>query len=640
LPTHVFGDFELDTSLYQLRRGWEIIDIGPRVFDVLSYLIHHRERLVSKDELIRQVWGATAMSGSSVPTCIAAVRKALGDDPANPVFIETHRGRGYRFISEVTEISATAPTRTPSSPGPGAAAREISRSIFVGRDSELAALYSAFERTLSGTPQLVLVVGEPGIGKTRTIEEFAPSVRDDGAVVLLGRCAEGEGAPAFWPWVQIVRTYIESSDVSTLPAALGPIASPLLQMIPELRDRFPDLPQPPALDAEQARFRLFDAVTALLTKAAAERPLVVLLDDLHRADAASLLLLQFAIRELRDTQVLFVGTYRGADLQADIERTQILSDLAREEPARCIELHGLTRENVEHFVAQSSPSGIPTESLVAALYDQTGGNPFFLTQIVHLLTAEGRLDQAEADPSRKIDLPGGVREAVSRQLDGLPSNTRRTLAIAAVAGREFATTVIAAASALDANETLANLEPAIDARLISAVPGQIERFRFTHMLLRDCIYDELPTLDRVQLHQRIGEALEALYSGNLDPHTSALAYHFYEAIPTAGTKHAITYSIQAGAWATSRLAYEDVPKHYKRALSLLDRESSRSPITCRSKKERHRDIQRSRHHCPEPRRTSIVSPSGPRSRPRLPRDRSWGLRPFPCFSPRRSPRYS
>jgi predicted ATPase len=254
-------------------------------------------------------------------------------------------------------------------------------------------------------------------------------------------------------------------------------------------------------------------------------------------------------------------------LQVDIERTQILSDLAREEPTRCIQLHGLTHESIEHFIAQSSPSGVATDSLVAALYDQTGGNPFFLTQVVHLLAAEGRLDQVEADTPWKIDLPGGVREAVSRQLDGLPSNTRQTLAIAAVAGREFAASVIAAASAEDTNTTLANLEPAIDARLISPVPGQIGRFRFAHMLLRDCIYDELPTLERVQLHQEIGEALEALHSSNLDPHTAELAYHFYEAIPNAGPERAITYSIRAGKCATSRLAYEDVPRHYKRALS-------------------------------------------------------------------------
>jgi DNA-binding winged helix-turn-helix (wHTH) protein len=202
-----FGEFELDTGLYELRRRGEVLDTGARVFDVLAYLVEHRDRLVSKDELIQRVWGVAAMSGSSVPTCIAAVRKALADDPASPQFIETQRGRGYRFIAEVTqrldpaEIAA-AGARTPSL----AVTVDAGRTIFVERESELAALYAAFERTLSGAPQLVLVTGEPGIGKTRLIEEFSSATRDDGAVVLLGRAIEGEGAPAFWPWVQIIRT--------------------------------------------------------------------------------------------------------------------------------------------------------------------------------------------------------------------------------------------------------------------------------------------------------------------------------------------------------------------------------------------------------------------------------------------------
>jgi DNA-binding winged helix-turn-helix (wHTH) protein len=392
LPLQLFADFELDTSLYQLRRNGETIEIGPRVFDVLAYLIHHRDRLVSKDELIHQVWGATAMSESSVPTCIAAVRKALGDDPASPHFIETHRGRGYRFIAEVRQ-SAESVQPLPHS-APDAVVRDLSRPSFVGRDSELASLYAAFERTLSRTSQLVLIVGEPGIGKTRTIEEFALSERDDGAVVLLGRCIEGEGAPALWPWVQIVRTYIDSSDTSNLLAALGPLASPLLEMIPELSDRIPDLPQLRTLDAEQARLRLLDAITTVLKNATADQPLVVLLDDLHRADTASLLLLQSAMQELRDARILIIGTYCDTELHADDVRAEILSDLAREERTRCLHLHGLTSENVEHFVAQSSPSGTAAKSLVAALYDQTGGNPFFLTQIVHLLALIRNLSEA------------------------------------------------------------------------------------------------------------------------------------------------------------------------------------------------------------------------------------------------------
>jgi DNA-binding winged helix-turn-helix (wHTH) protein/tetratricopeptide (TPR) repeat protein len=576
---HLFGDFELDSSLYELRRNGEAMEISPRVFDVLAYLIRYRDRLVSKDELIRQVWGVTAMSGSSVPTCIAAVRKTLGDDPASPQYIETHRGRGYRFIAPVTQaVSENDADPTATASENGAPTCDIHGAGFVGRENELAALYAGFERTLAGIPQLVLIGGEPGIGKTRTIEEFALSARDDGAVVLIGRCAESEGAPAFWPWVQIVRSHIEASESATALHALGSLASSLLLMIPELSERHPDLPRPPQLDADQARFRLFEAVTALLANAAAERPLVVLVDDLHRADTASLLLLQFATRELRDAQVLFIGTYRDNELHTDSGRARLLSDLTREEPVRCIQLHGLPIESVERFLAQSSATGTATPSLVTTLYDQTGGNPFFLTQIVHLLTAEGDLDRLEPNALQKIDLPGGVREAIARQLDGLPHATRRILEAAAVAGRDFETAALAAASASEPNAVLASLEPALGRQLIASIPGQVGRYRFSHMLLRDCVYDGLGAAERIQLHLRIGEALEDLHSGRLDARITELAYHFHEAIPADGPDRAIHYSIEAARWADSRLAYEDVPSHYRRALQLLDQKTPNDPL--------------------------------------------------------------
>ncbi|MBW2289732.1 MAG: AAA family ATPase [Deltaproteobacteria bacterium] len=579
MAIHRFGEFELDNSLYELRRDEQILEIGPRVFDVLAYLIDHSDRLVSKDELIQRVWGATAMSSSSVPTCIAAVRKVLGDDPADPQYIETLRGRGYRFIAELVQHLDAAEAGGHSAVATPALAGDFGRSIFVERENELAALYAAFERTLSGTPQLVLVSGEPGIGKTRLLEEFALTTRDDGAVVLLGRAIEGEGAPAFWPWVQIVRTCVDFSDATTVPTALGPLASSLLTMVPELSEQLPNLPPPPKLDPDQARFRLFDAVAALLTRAASERPLVVLLDDLHRADTASTRLLQFATREIRDAPILFIGTYRDAELSAESSRTKTLSDLAREEPTRCIHLHGLTLDGVEKFVHHSAPQQrAASEALVTALYDQTGGNPFFLTQVVHLLAAEGRLDGYGTDTSWKVHLPGGIRDAVARQLDGLPTTTRQVLDVAAVAGREFESPVLASASDADPATTVAHLEPALQARIVSAVPGHVSRYRFAHVLLRDCIYDALPTLDRVHLHERIAVALETFHDGHLAPRAAELAYHYYEAIASAGVDRAIAYSLEAARWADSRLAYEDVPEHYRRALLLLEQQSPADPM--------------------------------------------------------------
>jgi len=574
-----FDPFELDTTLYQLRNGTEVLDVGPRVFDVLAYLIRHRDRLISRDELIRQVWGVTAMSDSSVPTCIAAIRKALGDDPAKPCFIETHRGRGYRFIAPVDPLETDG---GPSDGGDSAFARfvrpDIHRAQFVGRERELSALYAAFERSLAGSPQLVLVMGEPGIGKTRTIEEFAFAVREDGARTLIGRSIEGEGAPAFWPWIQIVRSFIDSPDASGFPDSVGPLASSLAQMIPELADQFPELPKPPDLDPEKARFRLFDAVTALLEAAARKNPLVVLIDDLHSADAASVSLLHFATRELRDARILILGTYRDNEIANRSGHARTLSDLAREESARSIQLRGFELQNVEQFVAEFAPGRASRDELAASLHEQTGGNPFFLTQVVHLLANEGLLERDDPDTLLSLDLPNGIREAVSRQLDGLPYVTSAALGVAAVAGREFDAAILAAVGESDLQSTQTTLEPALGAHLITRVSGSPTLYRFAHVLLRDCVYEALPSQDRTFIHLAIAQSIEGRYAGRLGPRAAELAYHYSEAVPGADLNRAIHYSVMAAQWADSRLAYEDAPAHYRRAIRLLDQKSSVDPV--------------------------------------------------------------
>jgi predicted ATPase len=161
----------------------------------------------------------------------------------------------------------------------------------VGRIHELATIESAFERCLGRAPQTILLAGDAGIGKTRTAEEFAAQAGSRGAMVLVGRCREGEGAPAFWPWVQVVRGLIDQLEPGRINRDVRALAPVLVQMIPELERHFPGLAPPSPLEAEAARFRLFDAVTRLLQKAGSERPLLIMLDDLHQADPASLIVM-------------------------------------------------------------------------------------------------------------------------------------------------------------------------------------------------------------------------------------------------------------------------------------------------------------------------------------------------------------
>ena len=561
-----FGEFEVDLELFQLRQRGDPVDISAKGFDLLLYLIRNRERVVSKEELLSEVWHAQVLSSSAIPTAVLGLRKVLGDDPESPRFIANTPGRGYRFIGEVREPALSPPEF--ASPA-HAIGLTIERSGFVGRVRELAAVAAAFDRCICGVPQTVLLTGEAGIGKTRTAEEFAAQARERGTTVLVGRCHEGEGAPAFWPWVQIVRGLVEHVGRKPMERDIRRLAPVLAQIIPELGERFPGLGAPTPLDAESARFRLFDCVTRLLQKVGSERPLLILLDDLHRADPASLHFLAFVARELRDAQVLLLVTYRDVDAQRDPPRLTAITELARQESSRTIQLHGLSAVEVEEFIA-SSTLAASNDALAQALFEQSGGNPFFLTQLVHLLEADGSSERVERSVDSGRLLPGGVREAIAKQLEGLPEPTRRVLSIAAAIGREFPAAAIADVMRVPMREVLALIEPAINARLVVAGSPRIGHLRFAHVLLRDVVYEQLDALERLDLHGSIGSALERLYADDLAPYAAELAYHFAAVAHENGAAPAILYAVQAGEWASARLAYEDAARHYRSAIGILE----------------------------------------------------------------------
>jgi len=566
-----FGDFELDLARYELRRGGRGVELGPKNFDVLAYLVRNPDRLVSKNELIEQVWGVSSMSGSSVPTSIAAIRKVLDDDPSAPVYIETVRGRGYRFIAEVrvlgsegfSSVEAASPERT----------------FFVGRESELQALYAGFERALTGAPQLMLVAGEAGIGKTRLVEEFAPGGREDGAATLVGRCREGGGAPAFWPWVQIFRGIMEQAPRPSVERLLSADREILGRLLPELVDTEPSQDFASLLDAEQARFQLFEALVRFLALAAAEGPVVAWLDDIHLSDASSIALLAFVIRELRDAPVLFIATYRDVDLQRDPQRIEAVASLAREERSRSIQLHGLSREEVARYLTETLRSAVLDESVAKAVYDQTAGNPFFVTQLVHLLTAGGPLSASVLAQEPATRLSGGVRESIARQLDSLSEDARRIVSVASVFGRDFPSIALASVFGAGSDPVVGAVEEAVAARLLIPASGSPGHYRFAHMLVRDAIYDRMDPVERMLLHAKAGEALEELFAGGRETgaHAAELAWHFHEAATLHGPRKAIDYSQSAAEWATTRLAYEDAPAHYERALAALALDPEAAP---------------------------------------------------------------
>src|SRR5438445_622647 len=401
--------------------------------------------------------------------------------------------------------------------------------VFVGRQRELAELRAGLEDAVGGRGRFFLVVGEAGIGKTRLAEELAREAAERGGVALWGRCWEGEGAPPYWPWVQVIRALLQGVPAEELRPAVGAGAPYLVPLVPELGERFRDLP---ALStsprSEHARFYLFDAVATLLRSAAQRTPLVLVLDDLQWADAPSLLLLQFLAHELRDVRILLLGTYREVEVRQAPAVAEILGALGRD--GHHVPLRGLGEEEVRRFLEETIGRS-PAPVLVRAVHRETEGNPFFVDEIVRLLVAERALERHEDPSPGRFPVPQGVREAIRRRLAPLPPPAREALALASVVGREFDLAILHRACGLDPEALLETLGPALAREIVVREPGGVGRYRFAHALIRETLYEELGPAERIRLHGQIGEVLEEVHRTDPTPHLTALAHHFLEAAP-------------------------------------------------------------------------------------------------------------
>jgi DNA-binding SARP family transcriptional activator len=438
------------------------------------------------------------------------------------------------------------------------------RGAFVGREPELAELLAGLDEALSGTGRLFLLVGEPGIGKSRLAEELTAHARGLGARVLVGRCWEAGGAPAYWPWVQSLRAYVRESDTAALRSQLGAgAAADLAQIVPELRRRFPDLPEPPSLESEGARFRLFDATAEFFRNASETRPIVLALDDLHAADASSLLLLQFIARQLGSMRMLVLGAYRDVDPIPGQPLTALLAEVAREPVTRRLSLAGLSEQAVAEYVGLTA-SEIASPELVAALHDETEGNPLFVSETVRLLSIEGVRAEAAA---ASVAIPQSVRDVIARRLTHLSEESNRVLVLASVLGREFAVEALARLSGVSEEDLLDMLDEAMAARVVSDVPGGRGRLRFAHVLIRDTLYEGLTTVRRVRMHRQAIEALEALYGDESGPYLAELAHH---AIAGSEFDKALDYARRAGDRALALLAFEEGARLYETALEALE----------------------------------------------------------------------
>jgi DNA-binding CsgD family transcriptional regulator len=429
---------------------------------------------------------------------------------------------------------------------------------------------------------MVMLVGEPGIGKTRTAEELKTYAGLRGAQVLWGRCYEAKGAPPYWPWIQAVRSYVRECGAKRLSSEMGSGGGVIAELIPDVREKLPDLPKPVALDnPESSRFRLFDAVTTFLKEASKGQPLVIVLDDLHWADAPTLVFLEFVAHELAGSRLMVLGTYRDVGLGRTHPLQKTLGDLMRERLFERVLLRGLGQQDVSRLMELASGSRPPAE-LAGAVYTHTEGNPLFVTEVVRLLVQQGDLEPEEVSRKKRwsLGIPEGVREVIGRRLDGLSARCNEALTVAAVVGRSFTSELLSRLiEDVSEDRLLEVLEEALAARVLEELPDAVGHYQFTHSLVQQSLLEELSITRRVRLHARIATAMEDLYSEEAETYAAELARHLAAAETLVGSEHLAHYSLVAGDAAFSRLGYEEALEHYGRGARAreagpLDRENA------------------------------------------------------------------
>lgn len=432
----------------------------------------------------------------------------------------------------------------------------------------MAELVTALDDARASRGRLVMLVGEPGIGKSRTAQELAALAERRGAIVLWGRCPEQPGAPPFWPWVQVVRTLADGLDDEALRACLGAGAADVAGLLPELRGRLPGLPWPShGQDAESARFRLFDAIAFLLKRAADRVPLVLVLDNLQWADGSSLRLLEFIAPEIVEARVLVLGTYRDIELSRRHPLADTLGNLTRERHFMRLALRGLSPGDVGGLL-EATLGTAPSPELADAVFSRTEGNPLFVHEVARLLLQEGATPGRGSPGDLHLRIPEGIRDVIGQRLNKLSDKANEALAVASVIGRDFDVNSFAGVSdGAPDGALLGALEEAVRARLVDEDPRVRGRYRFSHALVRQILYEELSTTRRVRLHLRLAETFERLYGNAASEHAAELAHHFGEAQLAGGASGMVKYSVLAGKNSMAAHAWEEAVDHFLRALA-------------------------------------------------------------------------
>jgi class 3 adenylate cyclase len=456
------------------------------------------------------------------------------------------------------------------------------RGACVGRDGELETIVTEWKRATTGERRLVLIAGEPGIGKTRLAAELAARVVHHGGIALHGWCDEEIGSP-YQPWAQTLGAYVRAAVDEDIEVATAGIADDLSRLVPEISARLASSGPAPAVDAEADRARLFGAVDVLVERVSAQHPMLFVLDDVHWADRPTLGLLRRLLQSDRPGAVLFLATYRDTDVDRRHPLAEVVADLRREPRAKRVALDGLDEAGLGAMLADRAGHDAPPE-FVRLLLDETEGNPFFVEEVVALLVETGTIYQRDgvwvSDLSpEELGLPEGVRDVVGRRLSRLSQDANDLLTVAAVVGREFGLAPVIAAGDLDRDVALDSIEAAIGSGLVTEVVQSAGRFSFSHALIRQTLLEEISGARRARLHWRVGDALAASRTASL----STIAFHMCEGVLAGDVARAADAALAAAEHAYAVAAPIEARSLVQRALGVLDDANVDEPkLRCRA----------------------------------------------------------
>ncbi len=533
-----FGELEIDTAAHVVTRGATVLHAWPKVFDVLCHLIAHRGRTVTKQELLDTFWSDAVVDEVAVPWTVSHARRLIGQRSGDKSPIETVHGRGYRFTAPVEVIATDAAPEPATSVAPPAlpAIQEPTPSPFVGRDDAMRQLDARLRDAKQGRGSFCLLKGPAGIGKTRCMDELSTRARGLGFDVWLGRSVEDSWAPVYWPWVQIVRHAVRER------ATLAPRGEALLERL-GVASR--DADEGDEAQPSGNNFWWIDGVSQLLLDAARQTPLLLLFDDLHWADAATIDLLAFVVAELRQVPVLVVASQREG---RSVSHPRALNRLSRH--AEPIALSALTVADVADYVRGVIPAQVLATELSEAIHRATAGTPLFLQQTVRtLMTRHGAtlssLSPAQVEPSNV------ARDVLGAALQVLEPAVQETVALASVLGERFDVAVLQQLSSLSIDDLLAALELARNEGILIA--EEPVAYRFCHGLLRSILYDALPADLRVREHRRAAQVLERSHT----PRHGEIAHHYYASLVLGDYERVTAAALQAARAAARMQAFAD-----------------------------------------------------------------------------------